>query len=438
MTKHKQIIDYIKELVPGTKISVRKVASDLEVSEGTAYRAIKDAEKINIVTTVPRIGTVRIALPEKKEIAQLNYEEIVNVVEGNVLGGHSGLKQPLKKFVIGAMTVDEMEKYISPGDLLIVGNRVDAQLKALEKDCAVLISGGFHTSEEVINEADRIGLPIIVSSYDTFAIASLINKALSEKLVHKDVIQVEDIMMKDPEILRPSDTVGYWRERMRVTGHGRFPVVNEQGRIMGIITNKDVTGEGDQELISKLMTKNPITISPKATVAYASQLMVWEGVELIPIEENKSLVGVVSRQDVIKALQYMRNQPQIGETIESLLMTGFNVESTEMGIVAKGHISQFMVNYFGTVSCGSLSVLMLFIAGETARRHRHFEILTDSLSVYFVKPAQIKNELVLESRIIDSGRKNCKIEVEATSNKEIVAKAMISVKVNRKQASEGI
>lgn len=436
MTKHKQIIDYIRELKPGTKISVRKVAFDLEVSEGTAYRAIKDAEKINIVTTVPRIGTVRIELPEKKEIAQLNYEEIANVVEGKVHGGEAGLKMLLKKFVIGAMTVDEMEKYISAGDLLIVGNREDAQLKALEKGCAILVSGGFDSSDRVIEVANRIGLPVISSSYDTFTIASLINRALSEKLIHKDVIQVEDIMIKDPDVLKPSDTVGYWREKMRETGHGRFPIVNEYGKIVGMITNKDVTGEDDAELLGRLMTKNPITISQKSTVAYASQLMVWEGVELIPIEENKTLVGVVSRQDVIKALQYMRNQPQIGETIESLLMTGFSVDSTETGVIAKGQISQFMVNYFGTVSCGALSVLMLFVAAETARKHRHFEILTDSLSVYFVKPAQHKSELILESKIIDSGRKNCKIEVEATSNGEIVAKAMISVKVNRKQAGD--
>lgn len=436
MTKHKQIIDYIRELKPGTKISVRKVASDLEVSEGTAYRAIKDAEKINIVTTVPRIGTVRIELPEKKVISQLNYEEIANVVEGNILGGVAGLRLLLKKFVIGAMTIDEMEKYISSGDLLIVGNREDAQMKALEKGCAVLISGGFDTSEEVISLANKIGLPVISSSYDTFTIASLINKALSEKMIHKDVIQVEDIMITNPDVLKPTDTVGYWREKMRLTDHGRFPVVNESGKIVGMITNKDVTGEDDAELVSRLMTKNPITISPKSTVAYASQLMVWEGVELIPIEENKTLVGVVSRQDVIKALQYMRNQPQIGETIESLLMTGFSVDSTEHGVIAKGDISQFMVNYLGTVSCGALSVLMLFVAAETARKHRHFEILTDSLSVYFIKPAQIKSELVLESKIIDSGRKNCKIEVEASSNKEIVAKAMISVKVNRKQSTD--
>ncbi len=45
MTKHEQILDYIESLSIGSKISVRKIAKFLNVSEGTAYRAIKDADK---------------------------------------------------------------------------------------------------------------------------------------------------------------------------------------------------------------------------------------------------------------------------------------------------------------------------------------------------------------------------------------------------------
>ena len=46
MTKHEQILDYIESLSIGSKISVRKIAKFLNVSEGTAYRAIKDADKM--------------------------------------------------------------------------------------------------------------------------------------------------------------------------------------------------------------------------------------------------------------------------------------------------------------------------------------------------------------------------------------------------------
>lgn len=52
MTKHEQILDYIESLSIGSKISVRKIAKFLNVSEGTAYRAIKDADKMGMVATM--------------------------------------------------------------------------------------------------------------------------------------------------------------------------------------------------------------------------------------------------------------------------------------------------------------------------------------------------------------------------------------------------
>lgn len=52
MTKHEQILDYIESLSIGSKISVRKIAKFLNVSEGTAYRAIKDADKMGMVATI--------------------------------------------------------------------------------------------------------------------------------------------------------------------------------------------------------------------------------------------------------------------------------------------------------------------------------------------------------------------------------------------------
>ena len=51
-TKHDQILKHIEELPIGDRISVRSIAKSLSVSEGTAYRAIKDAENIGLVSTI--------------------------------------------------------------------------------------------------------------------------------------------------------------------------------------------------------------------------------------------------------------------------------------------------------------------------------------------------------------------------------------------------
>ncbi|EGQ22313.1 CBS domain protein [Sporosarcina newyorkensis 2681] len=65
-TKHEQILRYIESLAVGEKISVRQVAKALEVSDGTAYRAIKEAENQKLVNTIERVGTIRIEKKKKK------------------------------------------------------------------------------------------------------------------------------------------------------------------------------------------------------------------------------------------------------------------------------------------------------------------------------------------------------------------------------------
>lgn len=65
-TKHEQILSYIDSLDVGEKISVRRIAKEMKVSEGTAYRAIKDAENKGFVSTIERVGTIRIEQKKKK------------------------------------------------------------------------------------------------------------------------------------------------------------------------------------------------------------------------------------------------------------------------------------------------------------------------------------------------------------------------------------
>src|SRR5699024_12363662 len=127
----------------------RQIAKDLSVSDGTAYRAIKEAENQGLVSTIERVGTVRIELKEKEHIKHLTFAEVFNVVEGQVLGGKNGLHKTLNKFVIGEMQLDAMMRYTEADSLLIVGNRVKAHELALKTGAAVVITAAFDTTEQI-------------------------------------------------------------------------------------------------------------------------------------------------------------------------------------------------------------------------------------------------------------------------------------------------
>jgi predicted transcriptional regulator len=77
VTKHEQLLEYIKQLEIGHKISVRQVAKALNVSDGTAYRAIKDAENQGFVSTIERVGTIRIEKKHKGNIERLTMQRLL-------------------------------------------------------------------------------------------------------------------------------------------------------------------------------------------------------------------------------------------------------------------------------------------------------------------------------------------------------------------------
>lgn len=185
VTKHEQLLQHIEQLKIGTKISVRKLAKAMGVSEGTAYRAVKEAENLGIVITKERIGTVRVEKKPRNISDQLTFGDVVDIVEGHVLGGGEGLDKTLHKYVIGAMKIDAMARYIDAGSLLIIGNRDNAHSLALEQGAGVLVTGGFGTSREVKALADKLALPIISSRHDTFTVASMINRAIFDRLIKK-------------------------------------------------------------------------------------------------------------------------------------------------------------------------------------------------------------------------------------------------------------
>ncbi|MCL6617900.1 MAG: CBS domain-containing protein, partial [Anoxybacillus ayderensis] len=288
ITKHEQILQYIESLPVGEKISVRQIAKEMGVSEGTAYRAIKDAETKGYVSTIERVGTIRIEQKKKENIEKLTYAEVVNIVDGQVLGGKEGLHKTLNKFVIGAMKLEAMMRYTGAGNLLIVGNRTKAHELALEAGAGVLITGGFDTEEHVKKLADERQLPIISTSYDTFTVATMINRAIYDQLIKKEIVLVEDILtpFEKTAYLYVTDQVERWYELNRETKHSRFPVIDQQLKVQGIVTAKDVMGYERDVLIEKVMTKHPITVSGKTSVASASHMMVWEGIEVLPVVDE--------------------------------------------------------------------------------------------------------------------------------------------------------
>ncbi len=428
-TKHEQILLFIESLKVGNKISVRQIAKELNVSEGTAYRAIKQAENQGLVSTIERVGTIRIEQKKKENFEHLTFAEIVGIVDGQVLGGREGLYKTLHKFVIGAMKLDAMMRYTEKDSLLIVGNRVEAHELAINEGAAVLITGGFDTDDHVKRLADEKKLPIISTSYDTFTVATMINRAIYDQLIKKEIVLVGDIYTSfdDTHYLAGKDTLQKWYELNEQTTHSRYPVTDDQNRVIGIVTSKDIIGKQHHLLIDKVMTKNPMTVLKETSLAYAAHMMVWEGIEIMPVVDNHNkLLGLISRQDVLKALQHVQRQPQIGETIDDIVTNRLTSVSNDANdVIFRSDVTPQMTNALGTLSYG---VLVSFVTEAGSRLIRHLrkgDLVVENISVYFIKPVQLDSTLEIRPRLLEIGRKSAKIDIEVYNEKDIVSKAIL-------------
>ena len=295
-TKHELILKYIENLEIGAKVSVRQIAKDLFVSEGTAYRAIKQAENKGLVSSIPKVGTIRIEEVHKKKIEDLALQEIALIVEGTIVSGEANLQRMPKEFIVGSTVESLAEKALDEQTLVIVSGLEQIQRLAVKKKAALLLTDGTSMNETLLAQAHAYGTPVIQTPYDTFVAISMINKAIYERLVEQELVHLEDIMCKNVDALHPQDTISDWHELTLKSGHSRFPVVNGAGELVGLVSPLDVTGQSGNIPISEVMSTDILTASPGQLVSHLSRLLVWEECEIVPVvDEKNTLLGIVSR-----------------------------------------------------------------------------------------------------------------------------------------------
>lgn len=433
-TKHEQIIQYIQNLPIDSKISVRSIARNLKVSEGTAYRAIKSAENLHLVATKERVGTVRIEENENRRMHHLTIEEIIKVTDCQVLGGASGLSRQVRKFIIGAMEADGMRRYIEPDSLIIVGNRDEIQRIALENDVAVLISGGFKPSETIVDLANKREVPLLSVNFDTYATATLINKAMIERSMQKDILLVEDIYipLEQTQFLYTDDTITAYRQLSENSGHTRFPICERDGKLAGILTAKDILDFTPDTHLAKAMTPTPISAKKPMSVASITHMMIWDGLEILPVvDEADNLQGILSRQDVLRTLQYTQQTEQSENRIEVLLADKLKfVDQNENMTKARYRFLSdvSLTNDFGALSNALQHSIIQLSVKQFVKKMQDKSIVVDKVSVYYLKlvPLQSTIDVVLE--FLDVSRRSMEIDITVYHGKQVMTKAMASVK----------
>ena len=434
-TKHELILKYIETLPVGTKVSVRQIAKDLEVSEGTAYRAIKQAENVGLVSSIPKVATIRIEQPVKKQLEDMTLHEINLIVEGSFLTGQNYSARIPKSFAVCFSKEELLGKHVGSNTLVIVGTVEELQSLAVKRGAALLVVGGTVPSARVLRQAEDTGTPVMASPYDAFETISMINKAIYERLVQQDLVRIGDIMKRDVATLYPYDTILDWHELTLKSGHSNFPVINGENKLLGVVTPLSVTGMSSNMPISEVMDTEMLTARADNLVSHISRLLVWEDCDMIPVVDDDShLVGVVNRQDIIQALQQTQKQPQFGETVDNLTLSGFKLDDAvgDHRIAIVGNVTQFMMNEVNIASSGAITMIVSNAATIAARKLLRLQTVVDEQHLICVEPISQDETISVVVELLQFDKKYGKVEVIVRSGEQLKYKAYLILKVLKK------
>lgn len=145
-------------------------------------------------------------------------------------------------------------------------------------------------------------------------------------------IRVEEVMVREvafATIPGSRDEVLQILKNKHISG---VPVV-KNGEVVGIVTRTDLIKNPEEDQIALLMTREPVTITPDASVIEASHLIIERNIRRIPVVEDHTLAGIVTVADIVKAIS---NQG-INDPIERYLGDGVVTvwEETPLSVVGE-------------------------------------------------------------------------------------------------------
>lgn len=115
-----------------------------------------------------------------------------------------------------------------------------------------------------------------------------------------------ELMNKNVVTCHPSETLIVIVNKFELFNIAGMPVV-EKGKIVGIVCQTDVlkglkTGNIQELSVRDVMVKDVITVTPTESAENIAKIMVEKRINRIPVVENDTVVGIVTRGDIIKAV----------------------------------------------------------------------------------------------------------------------------------------
>lgn len=224
-------------------ISLKKAWNLMQASNVVTLPIVTENGALEGLITVGDITKSYMNIYDSSILSKANtqYSNILDTLEGDLVVGDADAYFNQGKVLVAAANPDMMEFYIEPHDLVILGNRYESQLCAIEMeaDC-IIVCEGAGASLTIRKLAEQHGCTVITTAYDTYTTARLINQSMpvSHFMKTEKLITFEE-----------DDYIDEIRDVMASKRHRDFPILDKNGLYKGMISRRNLLGARGKQVI---------------------------------------------------------------------------------------------------------------------------------------------------------------------------------------------
>lgn len=227
--------------VPGS-ISLKK-AHALMKENNVVTLPITKEDVLEGVITIGDIATSYMDVYDSSILskAKTSYRNIIETLDASILVGDADAVFDAGKVLIAAASPEMMECYIEEKDLVIMGNRYEMQLCAIEmKAGCIIICEGAPVSRTIQRLAEQNGCTVLCTPMDTYTVARLINQSMP----------ISYFMIKENiKTFHTTDFVEEIKEVMAKQRNRDFPVLNSKGKYCGMVSRRNLLDMKQKQVI---------------------------------------------------------------------------------------------------------------------------------------------------------------------------------------------
>lgn len=271
--------------IPGST-SLRRAWKIMRDQQIDTLSITSEDNELEGIITVKDLATANMDVFDTAVLAKsrTSYKNILETLNGTMVVGNADAVCTTGHIKIGTATPEMLESSVEKGDIVILSNRYESQLCAIEKEASLLIiCNGAKVGRTIQRIADETGVAIMTTPVDTYAAGKLISQCapISYYMTRDDILKFT-LVTPVADVLRV----------MAKVRHRYFPILDEDGKYCGMVSRRNVIALRKRRII--LVDHNEATQAVEG----------FDQAEILEIIDHHRIGSLETSGPV-----YFRNQP---------------------------------------------------------------------------------------------------------------------------------